>query len=258
MVTIDLSGKVVLVTGGLGAIAEFLNKGLAQAGARLIVTDILADDEAMARIKTWGLSGADLRYAQMDVMHQGQVNKTIGPLFEEFHSIDIVVGNAGGCAMHPFTKTSEEEYERIFNFNYLGQTRVARAVIQQWIDHRISGHMIFLSSLVASIPWPDLSAYCPAKSALETFSKCMALEYADHGLRFNCIAPGNVAAGSSLKVYETDKVYREMVNRTIPLSRLVRPESIADALLWLCSTFADDVNGQVLKIDCGASIPKVG
>jgi NAD(P)-dependent dehydrogenase (short-subunit alcohol dehydrogenase family) len=67
-----------------------------------------------------------------------------------------------------------------------------------------------------------------------------------------------VAAGSPLKIYREDESYRKMVDRVVPLNRLVRPEAIADAFLWLCSSMAEDVNGQVIKVDLGMSIPKVG
>ena len=90
------------------------------------------------------------------------------------------------------------------------------------------------------------------------FAKTLALENAERGIRFNLIAPGHVAAGSCLKVYETDEAYRKMANSVIPLKRLVRPEALADTYVWLCSSMASEINGQVIKVDLGASIPKVG
>jgi NAD(P)-dependent dehydrogenase (short-subunit alcohol dehydrogenase family) len=159
--------------------------------------------------------------------------------------------------MHPFATTSSEDFSQIFNFNFLGQVYFTRAVLREWVDRKIKGHMVYASSWVATNPWPDLSAYVSAKAALDAFSKCMALEYASFGIRLNSIAPGHVAAGSSLKVYETDKQYREAVDRVIPLGRMVRVEAVADAFLWLASNMADDINGQVIRIDLGASIPKL-
>lgn len=258
MIKIDLSEKTILVTGGLGAIGEFISRRLMEAGAKVILTDVVPPDEASARCDAWGLPRAQLRYLRMDVTRQDELDRTVKEVFAGSPGIDIAVGHAGGCAMHPFAQTSAEEYERIFEYNFHGQTRFARAVMREWLDRGIAGHLIFTSSLVGSLPWAALTSYAPAKAAVEMFSKCMALEFADRGIRFNCVAPGHVAAGSSLNVYQNDETYRVMVNRAIPLGRMVRPESIADALLWLCSPLGQDVNGQVIRVDCGASIPKVG
>jgi NAD(P)-dependent dehydrogenase (short-subunit alcohol dehydrogenase family) len=72
------------------------------------------------------------------------------------------------------------------------------------------------------------------------------------------VAPGHVPAGSALKIHREDESYRKMVDRVVPLNRLVRPEAIADDFLWFCSSPAEDVNGQVIKVDLGMNIPKVG
>ena len=149
----------------------------------------------------------------------------VGEILGQYPETDCVVALAGGCALHPFSRTSALEYGRIFDYNYHGHVRVARAVTEIWSRLKIKGHILFTSSLVGSLPWADLSAYAPAKAALEMLTKCLALEFAGQGLRFNCVAPGHVATGSSLKVYEEDDAYRSLVDRAIPLQRLVRPEA---------------------------------
>jgi NAD(P)-dependent dehydrogenase (short-subunit alcohol dehydrogenase family) len=74
----------------------------------------------------------------------------------------------------------------------------------------------------------------------------------------NAVAPGNVAAGSSLKVFEEDTEYREFVLRVSPAGRRNSPEAIANALLFLCSSLATEINGQTISVDLGVSIPKIG
>ncbi len=258
MIAVDLSGKSILITGALGAIAEFLNRRLIEAGATLILTDIVAPDEAIARLEGWHLPRSQWRYVPMDVTRPEDVGASVQSSFEASPGLDIAVGHAGGCALHPFAKTPREEYDRILDFDFRGQVHFARAVLREWLSPDIPGHLIFNSSLVGNLPWPELTAYAPVKAALEMFAKCLALEFAGQGMRFNCLAPGHVAAGSSQEVYATDETFRAMVNRAIPLVRRVRPESIADALLWLCSILAQDVDGQVIRVDCGAGIPNVG
>lgn len=258
MVEISLKGQTILVTGALGAIATEVNRRLLQAGATLLLTDILEEAAAAEKIAACGYPTQHWAYRRMDVLDTGRVSTTIRELCESYPRIDTLIGLAGGCGMHPFATTAADEYTRIFNFNYQGQLNPTRAILREWETSGIPGHIIYTSSLVAGLPWVDLSAYISAKAAVEALSKCLALEYATRGIRFNCVSPGHVAAGSSQQVYETNEEYRTAVNRVIPLGRLIRPESIADMFLFLCSPMGQDINGQIIKIDGGASIPKVG
>ncbi len=258
MVSIDLNGQNILLTGALGAIAEFVVRRLTEAGATVWCTDVAAPEAARQTLDGWGIPEAQSPYAKMDVTDAAAVDRVVAGLIDAHGPVDVCLGHAGGCGMHPFATTEPAEYERIFRFNYFGQVNLTRAVTRHWRDGDRAGHMIYTSSLVGSIPWPDLAAYNSAKAALEMFAKTMALEHADRGIRFNVVAPGHVAAGSALKVYQEDPAYRRMTDRVIPLKRLVRPEGIADALLFLCSPLAGEVNGQVIHVDLGTSIPKLG
>ena len=167
--------------------------------------------------------------------------------------MDTVIGHAGGCGLHPFASTSEDDYERIFRFNYFAQTYLARSVLAHWTQRQIAGHLIFTSSYVARMPHTQIPSYSSAKAALENFARSLALEYALSGIRVNVVSPGNVAAGSSLKVFDEDPAYREFVLR-VSLGRRNSPESIADAFVFLCSPLASEINGQILSPDYGAGI----
>ncbi len=256
MTTIDLSSKTIFMTGALGAIAEHVVRNLAATGATLLLTDLKPESEAERTLKEWGASGCS--YQTLDVTDPAMVTRTVDEAFERHSALDIVLGHAGGCALHPFDATSEPEFERIFRFNYLAQTYLARAVLAQWKKRDIAGHLIFTSSYVARVPHTRIPAYATAKAALECLTKCLALEYADAGIRVNAISPGNVAAGSSLKVFETDKDYHDFVIRVSPLGRRNSPEAVADVFVFLCSPLGREINGQVISVDMGVSIPKIG
>jgi NAD(P)-dependent dehydrogenase (short-subunit alcohol dehydrogenase family) len=167
--------------------------------------------------------------------------------------MDTVIGHAGGCGLHPFASTSKADFERIFRFNYFAQTYLARAALAQWVQRNTAGHLIFTSSYVARMPHSQISSYASAKAALENFARSLALEYAFAGIRVNVVSPGNVAAGSSLKVFEEDPAYREFVMR-VSLGRRNSPDSVADAFVFLCSPLASEINGQVLSPDYGGGI----
>jgi NAD(P)-dependent dehydrogenase (short-subunit alcohol dehydrogenase family) len=247
MIPIDLSNKQILITGGLGAIACHVVSRLEAAGATMIVTDLAP-----------AVPAPHNPYYQMDVTDAAEVSRVVTDVFERYPALDIALGNAGGTPIAPFLSTPLEEFERIVRFNFLGQAFFAHAVVSQWVKRGIKGHLIFTSSYVSRLPMSGISAYTAAKAALEIFTRNLALEVADHGVRVNAIAPGNVAAGSSLKVYESDPVYRAWVDRVSPLGKRNSPEAIADAFLYLCSPLAAEMDGHVLQVDMGVGLPKLG
>jgi NAD(P)-dependent dehydrogenase (short-subunit alcohol dehydrogenase family) len=253
MISIDLSGKTILITGALGAIAEHMVRRLATSGATLVLTDIKTEELAKRTLNEWQISLSSYLYFSADITDSGQVEAVVSAAFEKFPGMDTVIGHAGGCGLHPFASTSEADFERIFRFNYFAQTYLARSVLARWVQRNIAGHLIFTSSYVARMPHTQISSYASAKAALENFARCLALESALAGIRVNVVSPGNVAAGSSLKVFEEDPVYREFVLR-VSLGRRNSPESIADAFVFLCSPLASEINGQILSPDYGAGI----
>jgi NAD(P)-dependent dehydrogenase (short-subunit alcohol dehydrogenase family) len=253
MISLDLSGRTILITGALGAIAEHMVKKLAESGATLVLTDIKTEDEARKTLHDWQILPSSYLYLAADITLSSQVNAVVDAAFDKFPAMDTVIGHAGGCGLHPFASTSEEDYERIFRFNYFAQTYLARSVLARWVQGNVAGHLIFTSSYVARMPHTQISSYASAKAALENFARSLALEYALTGIRVNVVSPGNVAAGSSLKVFEEDPAYREFVLR-VSLGRRNSPESIADAFVFLCSPLASEINGQILSPDYGAGI----
>jgi NAD(P)-dependent dehydrogenase (short-subunit alcohol dehydrogenase family) len=253
MITIDLSGKTILITGAVGAIAEHMVRRLNAAGATLVLTDIREDVQARKMLDCWQIPPSSYVYFSADITDSSQVNRVVEAAFEKFPNMDTVIGHAGGCGLHPFATTSEADYEHIFRFNYFAQTYLARAALSHWTRNKIAGHLLFTSSYVARIPHTLIPAYSSAKAALENFARSLALEYALTGIRVNVVSPGNVAAGSSLKVFDEDPAYREFVLR-VSLGRRNSPESIADAFVFLCSPLAAEINGQILSPDYGAGI----
>src|ERR1700691_2174837 len=200
MIGIDLSGKQILITGALGAIADHMVRKLAATGALLLLTDIKPEGEAKLMLDAWRIPASSYRYFAADITESDRVNGLVDHAFEQFAGLDTVIGHAGGCGLHPFASTSEAEYERIFRFNYFAQTYLARSVLAHWMQQKIAGHLIFTSSYVARMPHTQIPSYSSAKAALENFARSLALEYALTGIRVNVVSPGNVAAGSSLKV----------------------------------------------------------
>jgi NAD(P)-dependent dehydrogenase (short-subunit alcohol dehydrogenase family) len=253
MISIDLSGKAIFLTGALGAIAEHMVRRLAATGATLVLTDIKPEPEAKKIFDAWKIEPSSYLYYSADITDSSQVDRIVKAAFEKFPDLDTVIGHAGGCGLHPFATTSADEFEKIFKFNFFAQTYLARATLAEWTKRKIAGHLIFTSSYVARMPHSLIPAYASAKAALENLARSIALEYALTGIRVNSVSPGNVAAGSSLKVFDEDPAYRDFVLR-VSLGRRNSPESVADAFVFLCSPLAAEINGQVISPDYGGGI----
>jgi NAD(P)-dependent dehydrogenase (short-subunit alcohol dehydrogenase family) len=253
MIPIDLSGRAVLLTGALGAIAEHMIRRLSASGATFALSDIRSVPEANQTLDGWKIDRSSYTYLPADVTDSSQVDRMVTAAFDKCPRMDTVIGHAGGCGLHPFAATSESKFDRIFRFNFFSQTYLARVVIAEWTKRRIPGHLIFTSSYVARMPHTQISSYASAKAALENFARCLALEYATTGIRVNVVSPGNVAAGSSLKVFDEDPAYRDFVMR-VSLGRRNTPESIADAFVFLCSPLANEITGHVFSPDYGTGI----
>ncbi len=258
MTEIDLSEKTILITGALGAIAQHIAYKLTAAGAFLVLTDKQDEKAASRTLQAWQVNPARFVYRQMDVTDGNAVSLVVQQAINSYPGLDTVLGHAGGCGLHPFADTSQEEFDRIFRFNFLAQTYLARAALGVWTQRNIAGHLIFTSSYVARVPHTRIPAYATAKAALESLTKCLALEYAPYRVRVNAVSPGNVAAGSSLKVFDEDREYHDFVLRVSPTGRRNSPESVADVFLFLCSSMANEMTGQVVSVDMGISIPKIG
>lgn len=253
---INLSDKTILLTGALGGIAEYMIRTLSESGATVIATDVQPVEEGKRILHSWGLS--HVPYWTMDVTCADAVEHTVAEIFSAYPDIQIALGHAGGTGVFPFETCTRECFDQIVTFNFLAQTYLARAVLHAWRQRSCAGHLIFTSSYAAHLPMEGISAYTSAKAALEMFAKSIALEYAPYQIRVNCIAPGNVAVGSSLKVYESDPVYKAWVDRISPLHARNSPQGIANAFLYLCSPLADELDGHVLQVDMGVSLPKLG
>lgn len=253
---INLASKTILITGGLGAISEFILKALVSAGATLVVTDRVPEVEGQKTLASWGLDHTT--YLTLDVTNPSEVTRVVDAAFTKHPGINIALGHAGGTGVFPFDTCTQENFDQIVKFNFLGQTYFARSVLARWCQSHCEGHLIFTSSYVAQIPMKGISAYVASKAALEMFAKNLALEYAKHQIRVNCVSPGNVAAGSSKLIYDTDPIYKAWVDRVSPLGKRNSPEAIANAFVYLCSPLADEVDGFTLRVDAGVGLPKLG
>lgn len=253
---LNLNDKTIFMTGALGGIAEAVVRTLLDAGAFMVLTDALPPEKATPLLDERGYDASRFTYLQMDVTDHATVDQVVDAAFARHPGINTVLGHAGGTGTQYFRDSTAEAFDKILAFNLHGQVYLTRAILRHWTASKCKGHLIYTSTWVNRIPWQGISAYIAAKAGLDMFAKTMALEYAKDGIRFNLLAPGNVAAGASKAAYDTEEPYRKAVDAVSPHGRNT-PEAIANGFLYLCSHLADEVVGNILNVDAGVGLPRL-
>jgi NAD(P)-dependent dehydrogenase (short-subunit alcohol dehydrogenase family) len=249
-----LSGKTALVTGGAGDLGNEMALHLAQAGASVALWDIKPRSQVAGRIKRVADSGAHTLYQQVDVRDRAAVDSALQTVAGELGEINIACVNAGIVESAPFLDVALESWKRHLDVNLTGSFNVAQAVARRMVAASAPGRIIFTSSWVAEIPWPEITPYTVSKAGLNMLMKQMARELAVHGIRVNAVAPGIVRAGLAGRQLQEEAQYAARVAKVIPLGEPGTPVEIADAVLYLVSPQAAYMTGSVLTLDGGCSL----
>ncbi len=249
-----LTGKTALVTGGAGDLGNAMALALAQSGANVAVWDVRPRHQIAGRLKPIAATGARVLYQQVDVRQRAKVDAALETLVSELGGLDIACVNAGIVESAPFLQIALESWKRHLDVNLTGAFNVAQAAARQMVSSETQGRIIFTSSWVAEIPWPDITAYTVSKAGLNMLMKQMARELAVHGIRVNAVAPGIVRAGLAGRQLEEEADYAARVAKVIPLGDPGTPVEIAQAVLYLTSPQAAYMTGSVLTIDGGCSL----
>lgn len=246
----DLTGQIILITGGLGAIGQVVVKTLLEHGARVAVNDILPQHEGQTLCQTLG---KNTLYLQADTTQPEQVKVMFESLVSTWDLPNTVCCHAGIVQALPISEYPLETFEQVINVNLRAAFITAQASVQRWKAAKRPGHLIFTSSWVQDVPWPEITPYTTSKSALRTLARGFARELAPH-IRANIIAPGIVGVGMAKKQWDTEPQYQARAKKAIPLGQMQTPESVAHAFLFLCSPMAAYMTGSTLLVDGGASL----
>lgn len=257
---LDLSGQCALVTGGGGGIGRAIALSLADAGAHIAIVDIWPErcDEAVAAIHALGRAALPL---PCDVMDSDALRDAIATADARFGRIDILVNNAGGVSARPFLEQSERSWRRHIDINLVSMLTSTSAVAQIMIREGRGGSIINVTSIEGSRAAPNFAVYGACKAAMIAFTRSMALELSEHGIRVNAIAPDHTVTpgnrGNRSGPVDPDSwsmpdaEAEDAMNRLIPLGREGIDSECGDAALFLASTMASYVTGVVLPVDGG-------
>lgn len=239
-----LDGRRAVVTGGASGIGEATCRTLAAAGAQVTIVDI---DQHGAEKLSHQLPGSSVLIC--DITDP----KAVDAAFANFGELDILVNNAGIGLVGSIEETSHEDYQRLFRVNVEGMYLVTKALIGRLVASK--GVIANIASVAGLVGIKRRFAYCATKGAVVALSKQLSVDYAGK-VRVNSVCPGTVdtpfveAYLEKYHKHEKEKIRAEL-NARQAVGRLGRPDEIANAVLYLCSSEAEFVTGSEMVIDGG-------
>ena len=245
----DLSGKVVLITGGTHGIGMAIGKVLGQAGAKVCVNDI--SEEKLESCKAeYAEVGVEVYTLKFDVTSEEEVDKGISRIEAEVGSVDILVNNAGIIKRVPILDMQVSDYKLVLDIDLVAPLIVSKRVAPKMIEKR-SGKIINMCSMMSVYGRNSVSAYASAKGGLKLLTANMTCEWAKYNIQINGIGPGYIATSQTAPIREGGHPFNDLVMTRTPAGRWGEPEDIGNAALFLASKASDFVNGHVLYVDGG-------
>ena len=244
-----LHGKVALISGASRGIGQGCAVEMARAGADVAINYYSHPEDAEETAEQVRDLGRKAIILQGDVSEREAVDSLIANTVEEFGRIDIAVCNSYYSNRQPFIEIDVAEMRRTHDVTFWGSFHMAQAAAQQMVTHGDGGAILFITSVLAFIPFATSAPYNSAKAAVEQMNQTIANELAEHRIRCNVIQPGWTDTPGERK-YATEEALEEGA-KTIPWGRLGTIEDMGRAAAFLCSDAADYITGATLRIDGG-------
>jgi len=247
----SLAGKVVLVVGAAGGLAEEACVGLAQFGAILALADIdsdglkvLCDKLEKKQIKAWTHF--------VDVSDEESVKTLIKGITQEFKQLDIMIDFAGIGKPTPIDEIEVSEFQKIINVNLMGSFLLTQHSLPLMLGQG-SGKIILIGSVSGHIGRKYSAHYAASKGGVHSFVRTIAVEMAEKNIQINAIAPVFTLTKLNADILADPEVKRSIIS-TIPMGRLGLPADLVGTIVFLSSKASDFMTGQTLFVDGGCTI----
>lgn len=238
----EFEGLVAVVTGGASGLGAATAKKLHEAGASVAVLDLNPDQaaEGLFAVKT-------------DVADDASVRAAIEAVAAHFGRLDILVNNAGIGAQGTIADNDDDEWLRVLNINLLGVVRTSRAALPH-LRKSPAAAIVNTGSIAATAGLPGRALYSATKGAVHALTRAMAADHLREGIRVNCVAPGTADTpwiGRLLAKAADPDAERAALNARQPHGRLVSPDEVAGAIVYLASPASGSTTGVALAVDGG-------
>ena len=244
-----LKNKVVIVTGGTSGIGFAIAKLFSEEGARVVI----ASDKSENGNDIAKSISSDCLFVQTDVREESQIKNLLSETIKKFERLDILVNSAGvySFSQSDIAQMPTADFDWIMNVNFRGIFLTAKFSIPELL--KTKGNIINISSSLGIVPEKESAIYCASKSAVIMFSKAIALQFPEKGLRVNSICPGPIDTPMLHRAFSKKKEYDEYLEMN-PMKRAGTPEEVAKLALFLASEDAGYITGGVYTIDGGESL----
>lgn len=246
-----LKEKVAIITGGGSGFGEVTARLFAREGAAVMLADINGS-AAQAVAATIVAEGGQASWAHTDVTAAASVEVMVRATLNQFGHVDILFNNAGIEGFGSVIDTDESAWDRIFAVHVRGAYLCSKYTLPSMIESGRGGVVVNVSSVAGLVGIRNMTAYSAAKGAIISLTRSMAADFAQYGIRVNCIAPGTTMTpmGQRLIEGDTPEQLALRVSR-YPLNRFGRPEEIAHTVLFLASDESSYATGTCLVVDGG-------
>jgi NAD(P)-dependent dehydrogenase (short-subunit alcohol dehydrogenase family) len=254
--SLDLSGRVALVTGASGGLGAQFAKTLSRAGAAVVLAsrrmDKLKDLRAFIEAE-----GGAAHVVELDVTDHASIKSAVAHAETEVGTIDILINNSGVSTTQRLQDVAEDDYDYIFNTNVKGAFFVAQEVGKRMLARArgtapggFSGaRIINIASMAGLRVLPQIGVYCMSKAAVVQMTKAMAVEWGKYGINVNAICPGYIDTEINHHHWETEQ--GKKLVQMLPRKRIGKPEDLDALLVMLASPQSHFVNGAVIAADDG-------
>ena len=244
----SLEGRVALVTGSAQGLGFTIARGMLDAGAKVVLSDVSAAalEKAKAALAAEGLEVAAYVF---DISDEAQVSAAVAAIEEEVGPIDILVNNAGIHKRNLLIDMPVENWRKVIDVNLSGAFIVGRAVARGMIARQY-GKIINIASINAMMVRPNIGNYCAAKGGIVTLTKSMATEWGEYNVNVNAIGPGYFLTDLTRPLSE-DAEFDAWVKSEVPLRRWGDPKDLVGLAVMLASPASDYISGQTIYVDGG-------
>jgi len=249
----DLSGKVAIVTGGNQGIGLGIARGLANAGATVVIANRRAAEgqQAAESLKKEGLQAVAV---PTDVSNLSSVAALVSKVIGDFGKIDILVNNAAVIVRKPAEDVTEDDWDRVMNTNLRGLFFCCQLVGKEMIKRK-QGKIINVSSVVSQLAQSGRSVYAISKAGISHMTRALALEWSQYNIIVNAIGPGLTITDINKDYFAAHPEELKKFIDTTPRRREGYPQDYAGAAVFLASDASDYMCGQTLIIDGGMILP---